>query len=678
LKFRKFLRYNIKEPFNMPRSFTAGNGEMLVGIDEHGLLQDLYYPQIGQENHVGDEHQHRVGVFVDGAMHWLSDKGFTVSATTNPETMESQISARNASIGVTITIKDVVYNEKPIFIREVTVRNNWDVARDITLYFCQEFEISQSRQASTAYFDPANQCLIHYRGRRAFLINAVDDDGSFTQYTTGVSGIENKEGSWRDAEDGNLQGNPIEHGPADSCMGFERSYAAKDERTTYLWMTAGKSIKEVVELNQYVHDHTPQHISQTTSNYWRAWLERCPDHYHDLSDEAQDLFSRSLLVIRAHADKKGGILASSDSDMLQRGKDSYEYVWPRDGSYITRALDQVGAWKVSERFFYFMNDALTSEGYLMHKYGPDGSLRSSWHPWFYDGMYQLPIQEDETATVLHTLWEHYEESQDLEFIENIYNSFIEPAANFLISYRHHETKLPKRSYDLWEERISVHTYTASSVYGGLKAASNFAQLLGKEVEAKHYRSKANEVKDAILKYLYEEDEGYFVRSGDTENDSFVQDTTVDFSSAFGIWYFGVLPPRDERLVNSMALTQESLGVLGVGGFARYEGDTYYRDKNNDGVTAPGNPWFVTTLWYAQYVIELADNEEEIKQVEHILEWVTENTTPSGLLSEQLDLKTGVPLSATPLIWSHGEFVITVVKYLEKLDELGICRNCKKS
>ena len=62
----------------MPQSFTAGNGEMLVGIDEHGLLQDLYYPQIGQENHVGDEHQHRVGVFVDDAMHWLSDKGKSV------------------------------------------------------------------------------------------------------------------------------------------------------------------------------------------------------------------------------------------------------------------------------------------------------------------------------------------------------------------------------------------------------------------------------------------------------------------------------------------------------------------------------------------------------------------------------------------------------------------------
>lgn len=649
---------------------------MLVGIDEQGLLQDLYYPHIGSENHIGDKHQHRIGVYIGDTMHWLTDDDFDITCKTSAETLQSVIVAKNKKIGITVKLTDVVYNEKPIFIRRIDVTNMWDVVRDITLYLCQEFEISQSRQASTAYFDPVNEALIHYRGKRSFLINAVDGDGSFSQYTTGVSGIEAKEGSWRDAEDGSLQGNAIEHGPADSCLGIQRSYAANDTRTTYHWIAVGKSIREVIDLNKYIHERTPEHVLDSTSDYWRAWLDRRPAHFHDLSEEAQNLFNRSLLVIRSHADDDGGILASSDSDMLQRGKDSYGYVWPRDGSYITAALDQVGAWKTSERFFSFLNRGITNEGYLMHKYGPDGSLGSSWHPWFYQGMYQLPIQEDETATALHALWRHYERSQDLEYIESIYNSFIQAAANFLITYRHHETKLPKRSYDLWEERIGVHTYTASSVYGGLKAAEKFAQLLGKEVEAKRYGAKAEEVKQGILTYLYDQETGYFVRSGETEDGSFEQDSTMDFSAAFGVWYFGVLPADDDRVVNSMAIAQESLGVAGVGGFARYEGDTYYRDSNNEGVAAPGNPWFVTTLWYAQYVAALAENKEEIEEVAHILEWVTENTTPAGLLSEQLDLKTGEPLSATPLVWSHAEFVTTVNSYLEKLDELGLCRNCQ--
>ena len=37
----------------------------------------------------------------------------------------------------------------------------------------------------------------------------------------------------------------------------------------------------------------------------------------------------------------------------------------------------------------------------MHKYNPDGSVGSSWHPWCgSDGLLQLPIQEDETALTL--------------------------------------------------------------------------------------------------------------------------------------------------------------------------------------------------------------------------------------------------------------------------------------
>lgn len=644
---------------------------MLVGIDERGQLQDLYYPHIGFENHVGDEHQHRVGVFVDGSISWLSDDDFVVRATTNPETLASQITARNDRIGITLSIRDVVYNEQSIFLRAVEVTNQWDVEREITLFFAQEFEIRQSRQASTAYFDPANECLIHYRNRRTFLINAIDDDGSFSQYTTGVSGIEGKEGSWRDAEDGKLQGNTIEHGPADSCLGLERTYPAKSSRTTYYWLAVGRSVADVINLNKYVHDRSPQHLMETTIDYWRAWLDRRPSHFHNLSTEARNLFNRSLLVMRSHADNDGGIIASSDSDMLQRGKDFYGYVWPRDGAFITQAFDRVGFWRVSQRFFSFLNRTLRSEGYLMHKYGPDGSLGSSWHPWFYEGMYQLPIQEDETAVVLYALWRHYERSQDLEYVESIYNSFIQPAADFLITYRHDETGLPKRSYDLWEERIGVHTYTASSVYGALRAVGNFARLLGKEVEAKRCEGKAEEVKAGILQYLYDEEKGYFVRSGDVVEGEFVQDPTVDFSAAFGVWYFGVLEADDERVVNAMSITEEVLRVPEVGGLARHERDTYYRNEENADEPVAGNPWFVTTLWQAQYLIARADSAAELEEVAQIIEWVAEHTTASGLLSEQLDLKTGAPLSATPLVWSHGEFVTTVVDYLDKLKELGV-------
>ena len=58
----------------MARSVTIGNGEMLVGLDGRGQVRDLYYPFVGEANHVSGasgNHVHRIGVFVDGEISWL-------------------------------------------------------------------------------------------------------------------------------------------------------------------------------------------------------------------------------------------------------------------------------------------------------------------------------------------------------------------------------------------------------------------------------------------------------------------------------------------------------------------------------------------------------------------------------------------------------------------------------
>ncbi len=48
---------------------------------------------------------------------------------------------------------------------------------------------------------------------------------------------------------------------------------------------------------------------------------------------------------------------------------------------------------------------------------------------------------------------------------------------FTTKYRM-DNGLPKPSYDLWEERYGTHTFTTAAVYGGLIAATNFAESSG--------------------------------------------------------------------------------------------------------------------------------------------------------------------------------------------------------
>jgi GH15 family glucan-1,4-alpha-glucosidase len=657
----------------MARSLTLGNGSLLVGYDEWGEVKDLYFPHVGLENHVGFEKVHRVGVRVGNEFHWLNDGTWQVTVDLEPSTLIGVVRATCERLGISLTFTDVVYNERPIFIRKCTIRNLSPDTRDVEIFFGHEFEIGGSKLAHTAYYDPRIPALIHYRGPRVFLATASKQGVPFSEFTTGVRGIDNKEGSYRDAEDGVLSKNPIEHGPADSVLSLSARIASGDSEAIHYVLTIGTSIEEAKEHHAYVKRKTEEHLIITTRDFWKAWLSRRSFNFYGLGERVERLFQISLLTIRIHSDSDGAIIASSDTSIAQGGKDTYAYMWPRDGANTAIALYRSGSYEVAKRFFRFAADVITKDGYFLHKYAPDKSLGSSWHPWVREGTPSLPIQEDETAIVIFALEQYYALSKDLEFIEDIYNPLIRRAADFMLSYRDPKTGLPSGSYDLWERKFGTHTFTASAVSGALRAAAKFATLLGKTEEAMRYSKASQEIGDAILHYSYDAGSGCFFNSLSLEeNTSWITDRTVDISSAYGVFRFGVAEATDERVRNAFARTEKvlTLNTL-VGGMSRFEGDEYWRIRED----IPGNPWFIATLWDAQYHIALAKNDEDLDHARHALRWVVEHASPSGMLSEQLHPDSGAQLSVTPLTWSHAEFVITVLDYLDKLQELGICEKC---
>lgn len=655
----------------MAKSLVLGNGSLLACFDKHGQLSDFYFPHIGLENHISTGLTHKVGVFVDGTLYWLSDPGWESTVAYQKDTLASSITANHPGIKIKLTFNDVVYNEHSIFIRKVTVHNAGP-GREIKLFFNQQFHISENPRGDTAYFSPADHALVHYKGRRVFIVSARTGKDFFDDFGVGLLGIEGKEGTWRDAEDGVLSKCAVEHGSVDSVMGITLSIEHNKDAVVWQWIAAAETYRDAIVYHRDIISRGPDHLLESTVDYWNAWINKREFVFYGLDEKVVDLFKKSLLVIRTHFDKAGGIIASSDSDILQYGRDTYAYVWPRDAAYVAFALDRAGYEEMSERFFNFCADALTNDGYLLHKYRPDSSLGSSWHPWAFEGKTRLPIQEDETAIVLFSMWENYKVSRNLEFVESMYNELIKKAADFLVRHRDKTTELPLPSYDLWEEQWGISCYTAASVYGGLTAAAQFAELLGKHVAAERYRATATKTKEAILAYFYNEKEGHFAKMLHQKGDTIEQDMTVDASSAYGLLRFGVLPADDPRLVKAFTIAERRLSPPGkIGGIARYEGDRYYRVTDN----APGNPWFIPTFWHIEYHIAKAKSEEDLKPVKERLKWACDFAVGAGMLSEQIHPENGTPLSVCPLVWSHAAYVLAVVAYLEKLETLGICKNC---
>jgi len=486
------------------------------------------------------------------------------------------------------------------------------------------------------------------------------------------------EGTWRDAEDGVLSGNPIDHGAADSVVGFTLELPPEGEAVFYYWIAVGESHHALENLHAVAHAKGPQELLERTHNYWRLWVEKEDRDFADLPDRIVDLYKRSLLVMRTHIDSNGAVIASSDWDIRTLADDTYCYMWPRDGALAAYALVRAGYSHVARNFFEFCSRAIEPGGYFLHKYNTDGTLASSWQPWIDGDTRRLPIQEDETGLVVWALWEHFRAFRDIEFVKPFYRGIIINSAEFILKFRDKSTGLPLPSHDLWEERFGVHVFTVAAVCAGLTAAANFAEAFGETQHARRYRRAVRKMRRALFTHLFDKESGRFARGLVLRSDrtGYDLDMTPD-SSVYGALTLGTCDCADAEMVGTARALREQLWVkTDVGGMARYAGDYYHR-VDDDTARVPGNPWFISTLWHAQYLIMRAETEEELRaEALPILEWVADHALPSGVLAEQVHPHTNAPLSVSPLTWSHSTAVLAVLDYLQKLQELAGTRQTK--
>lgn len=655
----------------MPRPLVVGNGEMLITFDAGLNMRDLYYPYVGQWNHI-QGNKNSLGVWVEGQFSWVDESGWERSLKYRKETLVTCVELVNKKLQLSITINDAVHYHDNIYIKRVVLKNTANRTREIRLFFNHDLSIDETEVGDTAVYEPepAPGVLYHYKKAKYFLINGISNKGGIYQYATGTKRFAGAEGTWRDAEDGHLQGNPIAQGSVDSTISLKSEVEPFGQDTLYYWLTAGHNFKEVKSLDDYVSAKHPGSLMASVDAYWKQWVNKTECEAAGIPRDIIGLYKRSLLIIRTQVDNRGAILAANDSDILQYNRDHYSYCWPRDGALVSSALIHAGYPEIAAAFFRFCEDALTPGGFLLHKYNPDGSLGSSWHPWIHKGKPQLPIQEDETGLVLFTLWEYYKKTKDIEFVLNLYRSLISPAGNFMAEFILDEYSLPCESYDLWEERRGIFTFTASAVYGGLTAAANFALLFADYHGADVFKSAAEKIKEGILTHLYDKSLNRFLRGVHIgENGQLYKDLSLE-SSVFGVYRFGVLSPDDERVISTMKMLESGLWVkTPIGGMARYTGDFYFRSSDDTSVV-PGNPWFICTLWLAEWYIDRAKSSEDLKRPLEILNWVTSNAVSSGVLPEQIHPYTGEPLSVAPLTWSHSEYVLTVKKLMEKVKEFN--------
>jgi GH15 family glucan-1,4-alpha-glucosidase len=201
------------------------------------------------------------------------------------------------------------------------------------------------------------------------------------------------------------------------------------------------------------------------------------------------------------------------------------------------------------------------------------------------------------------------------------------------------------------------------VVSALQSASRFAKLLGKEVAQKRWASVAEDMQKSIIATLLD-GEGRVAKRLEYTKDGTVLDFTHDIASFYGLFRYGILESTDPILEKlSAGVCEKLVKGLDVCGVIRYEGDAYFAHGG------PSNPWIVTTCWLTEYEIARAKTLDDLELPQKRLQWICARANSAGLFAEQYHPYTLQPMSVTPLMWSHAQYVLTFLTYVKKLHVL---------
>jgi GH15 family glucan-1,4-alpha-glucosidase len=650
------------------RPIVLSNGKLHVGLNSFGTVHDFYYPYVGYENHsAGSNLRHRVGVWVDGEISWTDNPNDSNGKSEWEFTFQYPHSAlightvaKNNRLGIILEFDDFVDANIDAFFRNIHIVNLRDQHREIRLFMHQAFAIGDSRSNSdTAQFIPDSNAILHYRGHRAFVVSGSNGGGTFDQYSVGLFGIEGRDGTFRDAEDGMLDMNNVEHGRVDSTIRFSVNIDPLSSQRVRYWIAAGRTIRDALRTHKQIKNDSSMSNMKSTADWWNNWLKPTFKILDKIKPEHRMNFMQSVMIIKSQIDNGGAIIASTDTSMLNYSRDAYAYCWPRDGAYTIWPLMRIGYTDEPYKFFMFTKAGMHSDGYMLHKYRADGALGSSWHSYVHEGgVVAPPIQEDETALPLYMFAEYYKLHPTEELLNEFYDSMVMPMADFLANYVDNDSGLPKPSYDLWEQTFQTSTYTTAVTHAALIAASDLALAAHDQSNSVKWRTAANDIQVAAHKYLFNKKRNVFYRGVDFKNGQVVGDEIVDTSSVFGAYMYGLFAPDSEEIKASINTIQELFGInKGAIGLPRSENDDYRRVSHG----IAGNHWFITSFWLAQYYLDNNDQEKAYK----ILDWAKDHAMNTGVMGEQLDPVTNQVIAPAPLTWTHAEYVATLLDAIAK-------------
>ncbi|MBN1183094.1 MAG: glycoside hydrolase family 15 protein [Bacteroidales bacterium] len=326
----------------------------------------------------------------------------------------------------------------------------------------------------------------------------------------------------------------------------------------------------------------------------------------------------------------GAIVAanSSNPDYPSEAK-NYQFVWPRDGSYICLAANLLSM-DIEVNFFNWCSKAegWARTGLFFEKYYINGRKAA------------LSFQPDQTGIFLYVLGEFLKKKNYDHYIRKQLEYILKNTADGLCKLWNGK-HLTRVSQDLWEERLCFpdleenFTYSIAACSAGLFCAY---EILNNE----RWLDVAGEMQKSLIRTTHP----YFIRSYGKHRDE-----RVDASLLGLVWPYSMVTPDDEKMINTVKQI-ENLLVKGNGLF-RYEHDEYdgWMYKKNIHRRKGAGYWPLLNFWMSIYYHDLGNNVKAEEYFFKVLDDLKDSTIPEQIFLNEYQV------AVKPLAWSHAMFVI---------------------
>ncbi|SET47340.1 glycoside hydrolase family 15 protein [Hymenobacter actinosclerus] len=415
--------------------------------------------------------------------------------------------------------------------------------------------------------------------------------------------------------------------------------------TKYLVLTYGAPLEAPLE-------STCERFLQSTLGYWRQWVKST-----SISNFHQPAVIRSALALKMHQyEDTGAIIAASTTSLPEAPGSTrnwdYRYCWMRDTFYTLTAFNNIGHFEELERYFHYIANISSSiTGRYQPLYGISGASQLTEQELPLAGYLgnqpvrigndaYTHIQNDVYGQVLVALLPLY---VDARFVNPEQRN---PEKLVYEALRQIEATMDQPDAGLWEFRnlAQRHCYTYLFHWAGSHAACHVARALG-DADMEALASRLMQAAaDRIEQCYSQEQQAYTNAIGSPHLDA----------STIQLIMMGYLDPASERAARHLEALERALKTP--------EG-LFYRYRHPDDFGTPETTFLICSFWYVEALACVGRVQEAITEFEHLLGY----TNHLGLLSEDVDAKTGSQWGNFPQAYSHVGLVNAAFRIAKKLD-----------